>query len=210
MIYFLLLKKIIIRLGEHIRTQDWVPDRDDVPESLANLVAYGKQHNVSLLAYAYPVLPFLGDGAEPRNGDGWLYDGRRGGKEGAYTPGNNPKNTPNCTQPDTDKSLPCQWTRASLANVAWQKYFAKIMVDFVTKTGAGGFAFDYAGFNDWRQLTDYAEWRGWMAIMKTLRLAHPEIVIDHRQQSHTWGPWSHASVSYTEPIAGDENPESYV
>ena len=42
-----------------------------------------------------------------------------------------------------------------------------------------------------------------------LRAAHPDIVMDHRQSSHIWGPWNHAAGSYTEPIAGDENPESY-
>ena len=201
---------LFLGLGQHIRTGKWLPQRKDpIPENLSSILAYAKTQNVSLLAYVYPVLPFVGAGAEPRNGDGWLYDGRRGGKDGHYQPGNNPKNLPNCTQPDTLTSLPCSNTRASLAHPAWQQYFAEVMIAFVTHTGCGGFAFDYTGFNDWRQPTDYAEWRGWMKILRTLREAHPDIVIDHRQQSHKWGPWSHASITYTEPIAGDENPESY-
>jgi hypothetical protein len=42
-----------------------------------------------------------------------------------------------------------------------------------------------------------------------LRAAHPDIVMDHRQSNHQWGAWSQAAGSYSEPIAGDENPESY-
>eukprot|EP00035_Acanthoeca_spectabilis_P005281 m.111817 g.111817 ORF g.111817 m.111817 type:complete len:359 (-) comp12950_c0_seq1:2291-3367(-) len=83
------------------------------------------------------------------------------------------------------------------------------MISFISVTGAGGFAFDYTDFNDWRQPTDYAEWRGWTSVLAKIRSAHPEIVIDHRQQCHNWGPWNQAAGTYSEPIAGDENPESY-
>ena len=48
-----------------------------------------------------------------------------------------------------------------------------------------------------------------MRVLALLRSDNPDIVMDHRQTSHLWGPWSHAAGSYTEPIAGDENPESY-
>lgn len=48
-----------------------------------------------------------------------------------------------------------------------------------------------------------------MRVLDLLRADHPDIVMDHRQTSHIWGPWAHAAGSYTEPIAGDENPESY-
>jgi len=33
--------------------------------------------------------------------------------------------------------------------------------------------------------------------------------MDHRQTAHEWGPWYQLAGSYDEPIAGDENPESY-
>jgi hypothetical protein len=113
-------------LGQHIRTAQWLPQRKDpIPQSLANIIDYGLKVNVKLLAYVYPVLPFVGDGAEPRNGAGWLYDGRRGGTDGHYQPGNNPRGLANCTQPHTLQSLPCSDTRASLANVAWQKYLTE-------------------------------------------------------------------------------------
>ena len=66
---------------------DWLPQRggDDMPAEVHEMVSYARDQNVSLLAYVYPVLPFVADGAEPRNGDGWLYDGRRG-KHGEYVP----------------------------------------------------------------------------------------------------------------------------
>lgn len=199
-------------MGEQIRTGQWSPQRQDpIQADLAEMLAYAKTKDVKLLAYVYPVLPFVGEGAEPRNLEGWLYDGRRqgGGKTpGAYQPGRVDPTKHNCTQPHTVKARPCSDTRASLASTMWQHYLAETMIAFVDHTGCGGFAFDYTGFNDWRQPTDYAEWRGWMYVTKTVRVAHPDIVIDNRQQTHGWGPWALAAGSYNEPIAGDENPES--
>eukprot|EP01044_Picomonas_judraskeda_P043503 COSAG03_NODE_22913_length_285_cov_1.096774_1_plen_90_part_10 len=48
-----------------------------------------------------------------------------------------------------------------------------------------------------------------MAILAELRTHYPEMVMDHRQTAHEWGPWYQLAGSYTEPIAGDENPETY-
>ena len=48
-----------------------------------------------------------------------------------------------------------------------------------------------------------------MRILATLRSHFPDIVMDHRQTNHRWGPWYQLAGSYAEPIAGDENPESY-
>ena len=48
-----------------------------------------------------------------------------------------------------------------------------------------------------------------MRVLRLLRDAHPEIVMDHRQQNHGFGPWYQLAGTYAEPIAGDENPESY-
>ena len=55
----------------------------------------------------------------------------------------------------------------------------------------------------------YGQWRAWMAILAHLRSKFPDIVMDHRQTAHKWGPWYHLAGSYAEPIAGDENPETY-
>ena len=35
----------------------------------------------------------------------------------------------------------------------------------------------------------YAQWRGWMQILKALRTEYPDIVMDHRQSAHAYGPW---------------------
>ena len=62
-----------IELGQQIREQRWVPGKDKVPPEIAEMIAYGKSKGVKLLAYAYPVLPFEGEGGEPIDKDGWLY-----------------------------------------------------------------------------------------------------------------------------------------
>ena len=67
-----------IELGEHIREQKWVPMKDSVPPEIKEMIDYGLERGVKLMAYAYPVLPFLGEGAEPIDGDGWLYQVRTG------------------------------------------------------------------------------------------------------------------------------------
>ena len=51
--------------------------------------------------------------------------------------------------------------------------------------------------------------RGWKRILAALRSSYPHMVMDHRQIAHQFGPWYHLAGSYSEPIAGDENPESY-
>ena len=48
-----------------------------------------------------------------------------------------------------------------------------------------------------------------MAILATLCSDFPDLVMDHRQTAHVWGPWYQLAGSYAEPIAGDENPETY-
>ncbi|KAJ1455328.1 hypothetical protein M885DRAFT_565260 [Pelagophyceae sp. CCMP2097] len=79
---------------------------------------------------------------------------------------------------------------------------------FLRKTGASGFAWDHGIFAG-DETKRYSQWRSWMSILKRLRLAKPDIVMDHRQTSHAWGPWYQLAGSYAEPLAGDENPETY-
>jgi hypothetical protein len=88
------------------------------------------------------------------------------------------------------------------------EWMAGSLVGFMAKTGAGGFAWDhdiFAGDASKR----YAQWRSWMNILAVLRARFPDIVMDHRQTNHMWGPWYQLAGSYAEPLAGDENPESY-
>eukprot|EP01064_Diplonema_japonicum_P007186 TRINITY_DN1488_c0_g1_i1.p1 TRINITY_DN1488_c0_g1~~TRINITY_DN1488_c0_g1_i1.p1 ORF type:complete len:894 (+),score=220.21 TRINITY_DN1488_c0_g1_i1:47-2728(+) len=79
---------------------------------------------------------------------------------------------------------------------------------FYVKSGVGGFAWDHgivAGNND----LHYSQWRAWAAIRTELTRRHPDIVFDNRQVAHFWGPWYMLHPGYQEPIAGDENPETY-
>eukprot|EP00937_MAST-01D_sp_MAST-1D-sp2_P003944 g3944.t1 len=96
----------------------------------------------------------------------------------------------------------------SLAPTRVQDWWIRTMLDFMRKTGAGGFAWDHDIFaGDASQR--YAQWRGWMRILAALRAEFPGMVMDHRQTNHLWGPWYQLAGSYAEPIAGDENPETY-
>lgn len=175
-----------LTLGEKIREGRWLPGRDPVPADIARFVAFAENLGIKFLAYAYPTLGLTGPGAFPIN-EGWLFNK-------TFHP-----------QPWQVKSN----LAASLADPMYQDYFAKLLIDFMTTTGAGGYAWDYGINGDWRQPSTYPEWRGWMRILKQLREAHPDAVMDHRQTAHNWGPWYQLAGSYTEPISGDENPESY-
>ena len=48
-----------------------------------------------------------------------------------------------------------------------------------------------------------------MQVLEGLKRLHPGIVIDNRLSAHGLGPWHMLAGSYDEPIAGDENPETY-
>jgi hypothetical protein len=89
-----------------------------------------------------------------------------------------------------------------------QDWWIKTMKAFMHKTGSAGFAWDHDIFAGKESLR-YMQWRGWMRILAALRAEHPDMVMDHRQTAHRWGPWYHPAGSYSEPIAGDENPETY-
>jgi hypothetical protein len=92
-----------------------------------------------------------------------------------------------------------------------QRYLIKLLTAFMQKTGAGGFAWDHGINTDHAgpERLVYAQWRAWMNILGALRTSFPELVMDHRQSAHQFGPWYQLAGSYSEPIAGDENPETY-
>jgi len=87
------------------------------------------------------------------------------------------------------------------------KWLLDTLSAFVTKTGAGGFAWDHDVMTV--PARPYPQWRAWMGILKELRHRFPDIVMDHRQQNHLYGPWYQMSGSYAEPLGSDENPETY-
>eukprot|EP00939_MAST-03C_sp_MAST-3C-sp1_P002884 g2884.t1 len=88
------------------------------------------------------------------------------------------------------------------------RWLSETLLAFANRTYAGGFAFDHDIFAG-DSSKQYSQWRSWMWILKNLRDAFPDIVMDHRQTNHMWGPWYQLAGSYAEPIAGDENPETY-
>ena len=71
-----------------------------------------------------------------------------------------------------------------------QNYLIGVLGAFMEKTGASGFAWDHDIFTSAATggTGHYAQWRGWMRILKVLREAHPDMVMDHRQTAHAWGP----------------------
>jgi hypothetical protein len=78
---------------------------------------------------------------------------------------------------------------------------------FMVKTGAGGFAWDHDIFTS--PARPYPQWRAWNYVLNKLRARFPDIVMDHRQQNHVFGPWYQMAGSYAEPLGSDENPETY-
>lgn len=94
-----------------------------------------------------------------------------------------------------------------LSNREYQLWLTNTLLAFLEMSGGGGFAWDHGIFAG--RSKQYAQWRAWMEILQTLRTHYPEMVMDHRQSAHAYGPWYQLAGSYTEPIAGDENPETY-
>ena len=90
---------------------------------------------------------------------------------------------------------------ANLANQQYQDWLLETLLAFMNVTGAGGYAWDHDIFAGGAELR-YAQWRGWMRILATLRAHYPDMVMDHRQTAHAWGPWYQLAGSYLEPIAG--------
>lgn len=134
-----------------IRTGEWAPGRDPVPQEIKDMVAYAASKNVKLMAYVYPCLAF--------------------------------------------QAIPSALIgeNANLANEAYRDYMLETLSTFMSVTGAGGFAWDhniYAG----PQTLQYAQWRAWMYILGTLRQRFPDMVMDHRQTAHLWGPWYQLAV----------------
>ena len=108
----------------------------------------------------------------------------------------------------TTPTRPYAGDRTDLAAPAARDWLKDQLLAFLAKSGAAGFAWDqdiFAGAPELR----YGQWRSWMAILKAIRAAKPDAVMDHRQTNHVWGPWYQLAGSYAEPLAGDENPETY-
>lgn len=98
---------------------------------------------------------------------------------------------------------------ATLASRQFQDFLLKQLVAFEKRTKIVGYSFDYAILN-LPGSSAYAQWRGWCRVLKGLREAIPNIVIDGRQTYQNYGPWSWLAGSYPHPTGTDEQPESFV
>ncbi len=165
-------------LGQKIRTGDWVPGRDPVPESLRDMIETGASRGLKFVAYAYPTLPFLQDPAWTA----WAKDDL-GGYRGVDT-----------------------------GQRGFQDWWIETLVNFVTATGAGGFAFDHwwIAYDDPAATSKYAQWFGARRILEELRRRVPDIIMDGRQQYMNFGPWTWLAGSYPHPTLTDEQPESFI
>jgi hypothetical protein len=168
-------------MGEKIRKGEWSPDKDALPPSVTEMLAYAKQKHVGLLAYVYPSAPFS---ANPS----WLVQRERDRE----------------TVPETGAAP----VYATLASRELQDYLIRNLVTFQKRTGIAGYSFDYTWLN-LPGSSSYAQWYGWRRVMKALREADPTIVIDGRQSYQLYGPWSWLAGSYPHPTGNDEQAESF-
>lgn len=171
----------------------------DVPASLMEILDYARQKSVKLMPYVYPVIvgytpetelgaigPVGVGSADDCGAAPWLY------------PSRNPH----------VKRLTCH---SDLGSPEYQAWLIKALSSFHTtfEQYHGGYAFDGVFLGEAKNHTLYAQWRGWANVLEALRKLHPDLVIDNRLSAHALGPWHMLAGSYDEPIAGDENPETY-
>lgn len=104
--------------------------------------------------------------------------------------------------------------RLDLSNPRAARWLTETLLAFMRVSGAAGFAFDHGSSlsegGRHPAANEYAQWRAWVGIVAELRAAYPDIIIDHRETDHMRAPWTTLGGSYAPPLAGDENPESYV
>ena len=137
------------------------------------------------MAYVYPVI--VGFAPDGKPDAPWLY------------PTSNPHVTGH------------QIYHSDLGNRKYQEWLTNALSQFYEALDLGGYSFDgvFMGDANKHNSTTYGQWTGWMTVLAALRARHPDMVIDNRLSAHAYGPWQTVSGSYSEPIAGDENPETY-
>ena len=170
----------------------------DVPSSLQEILDYAKSRGVKLMAYVYPIIVgYDPSGGGEDRGSGRLPDDNCTHQSWLYPSKN----------PHVDR-LTCH---SDLGSPEYQAWLVKALDAFYTVFGdyCGGFAFDGVFLGETHVHTNYAQWRGWANVLQNLKRLHPDIVIDNRLSAHALGPWHMIAGSYDEPIAGDENPETY-
>lgn len=167
-------------LGQKIRKGQWDPERDDLPETVSQMIDYARSKQIGLLAYVYPSIPFAKDPA-------WIVQGESRGSGFSGDPGR---------------------SYATLSSREFQDYLIRKLVAFQKRTGIAGYSFDYTWMT-LPGSSSYSQWYGWRRVMETLRREIPSIVIDGRQSYQMYGPWTWLAGSYPHPTGTDEQPESF-
>lgn len=166
-------------MGQKIRKDEWNPKTDPLHPSITEMLDHAKSKNVKLMGYVYPTLAFM----QNPQWTAWT-QGHAGGYSGADT-----------------------------GERSFQDWFINKLVDFQKRTGAGGFSFDHWYLNAGTHLgpgtSDYAQWYGMRRLAEELRRQIPDIVMDGRQSTQSYGPWTYLSGMYPHPFGYDEQPGSF-
>ncbi|MDP6633778.1 MAG: hypothetical protein QGG42_02690 [Phycisphaerae bacterium] len=170
-------------MGQKIRKGEWIAGKDPLPKVVQERLAFAKKHNIKLVPYVYPTLPFMQD----PEWTAWV-----GKLKGSPKPGG--------------------YRGANTGIRSFQDWFVDQLAAFKKQTGVGGFAFDHwwiAYKKEEVGISKYAQWYGCRRILLKLRERCPDALVDGRQQYHWFGPWTWLGGSYPHPLASDEQPQSF-
>ena len=170
-------------MGQKIRKGEWVAGKDPLPKVVKERLAFAKKHNIKLVPYVYPTLPFM----QNPEWTAWV-----GKLKGSPKPGG--------------------YRGANTGIRSFQDWFVDQLAAFRKQTGVGGFAFDHwwiAYEQKEVNTSKYAQWYGCRRILLRLREKCPDVLVDGRQQYQWFGPWTWLGGSYPHPLATDEQPQSF-
>ncbi|MDP6545753.1 MAG: hypothetical protein QGH60_17355 [Phycisphaerae bacterium] len=170
-------------MGQKIRKGEWIAGKDPLPKVVRERLAFAKKHNIKLVPYVYPTLPFM----QNPEWTAWV-----GKLKGSPKPGG--------------------YRGANTGIRSFQDWFVDQLAAFKKQTGVGGFAFDHWWIAYEQKevgTSKYAQWYGCRRILLKLREKCPDALVDGRQQYQWFGPWTWLGGSYPHPLASDEQPQSF-
>jgi hypothetical protein len=186
--------------------------RSQAPASLLEILDFAKSKGVRLMPYVYPVIV----GFTPSHGYGTkvpvdVSSSKHPGGDSANSHSGDDCSAAPWLYPSKNAHIDRLTCHSDLGSPEYQIWLIKALSSFYTLWGeyAGGYAFDGVFLGETHNHTTYAQWRGWANVLEGLKRLHPEMIIDNRLSAHGLGPWHMLAGSYDEPIAGDENPETY-
>ena len=172
-------------MGQKIRNDEWKPG-DPLPETVQDIVDYAKSKKIGLMSYVYPSMPFL----------------------------QNPEWT---AWRVTNNKRPSGYTTVDTGLRSYQDWLVERLIEFAKETGCTGFSFDHwwiAYKNDPEDKnvmvsSAYQQWFGCRRVLELLRERAPWLVVDGRQQYHSFGTWTWLAGTYPHPMMSDEQPGSF-